>query len=97
MKNVKVINLIDGIIRSIDSKTFNIPPRKDRNSLRRGSWAKICDDLDRFWVNVETIITNEDGIVYVGRISNHLVSGQTDYKFGDLVYFTPNNVIDLKN
>jgi putative heme iron utilization protein len=95
MKNVKVINLINGFIRSIDSKSFSIPSRRERLSLSRNSFAKVCDDLDRFWVNVETIIHTEDGIVYVGRISNHLISGQTDYGYDDLIYFAPDNILDI--
>jgi hypothetical protein len=95
MKNVKVINLINGLIRSIDSSTFSIPSKKERLSLRPKNFAKVCDDLDRFWVTVESIIYTEDGIVYVGRISNHLISGQTDYGYDDLIYFAPDNILDI--
>ena len=95
MKNTKQILLVNAVVRNFRSKDFSIPSKKQRESLGRNAWVKVSDDLDRFWVKVETITTNKGNVFYEGRIDNHLISGQTDYGFGDLIYFTPENIIDI--
>lgn len=93
---METINLINAELRNQMSSTFEIPSLKERRSLEPYELCKVCDDMDRFWVRILEVNKKGDEIIYGGFISNHLISGQTDYGFGSYITFKPENILDLK-
>lgn len=90
------INLINTEKRNQMYSTFEIPSLEERTSLEPYELAKVCDDMDRFWVRIVEVVKRGDNIIYGGVISNHLISGQTEYGLGSYINFTPENVLDLR-
>jgi hypothetical protein len=72
-------------------RTFRIPPREERESLKVGDRAMlIFDNKERMRVAVTTV---KDGS-YVGLLASHPVS--VDLKHGDRVVFGPEHVLDVE-
>lgn len=88
------MTLIDGVERNAKNpSTFHIPPEEERKALAVGSFAKVGvidgDHVERMWFMVRSVVDGK----YIGELNNKptLVS----MKFGDLLTFGPENVLDL--
>jgi hypothetical protein len=67
--------------------TFEIPTEEEINSIKIGSFIKVCAGRERFWVKVSKIEDN----VYQGNINNHLMlTNEHGYKDNDLVSIKKN-------
>jgi hypothetical protein len=95
------IELLDGVKHNRKHpNTFHIPTYREKSKIEVGSSVKVVDIKygERFWVIVEEFISNE---LMVGRIINHLVGGKLKtgvqpYSWGDYIYFTMDNIIDIE-
>lgn len=73
--------------------TFEIPPKKVREEIALGDYAKlIFDDRERMWVQVTKRFTIDEKVVYHGTLNNDPVS-IPDLADGDEVVFEPKHVI----
>lgn len=100
-----VWSLVDGEARAKEHPgTFEIPPRKEREQLQPGYFAKLIfvtpqmvaqNVGERMWVRVLERKTGASGVYYRGQLDNSpgLVSG---IKAGDELQFEPKNVIDIE-
>ena len=68
--------------------TFEIPSEKTLDSLGIDQWVKICDNKERFWVEVLEI----DGDKITGRVDNDLVF-EHDFKCDDKISFEKRHVM----
>lgn len=72
-------------------RTFEIPDKRERESLQPGDFAKmIFDEQERMWVKVAGRRDNGD---YYGHLANQPVV--LSLMFGDPVDFKPKHVIDV--
>ena len=72
-------------------KTFKIPSRKDRKTLKPGDHAKLifCEE-ERMWVKV----TGVEGNRYLGELDNEPIV-LTSLTLGDAVVFGPEHICQL--
>ena len=86
--------LADAEKRAVESTTFKIPSREEREDLWPGDQVKlIFEEIgERLWVRVVDVLV--EGIyVYVGSIESSPL--YSDLHKGDEIVFGPENVSDL--
>lgn len=71
-------------------ETFEVPSKSELETIQEGTYVKICDGDERFWVQVTKI----DGSTIQGTVSNDLVF-EKPYNYGDLVEFHQKNVYGI--
>jgi hypothetical protein len=72
--------------------TFWIPSQEEINNLRVGNYVKICENKERFWV--ELTLVDLDGGKLVGRVDNDLVHSHS-FKYNDIIKFEKKNVMGI--
>jgi len=70
--------------------TFWAPNQEELDALRPGQYVKICENRERFWVELEEV----DGEKLVGRIDNDLVM-EHSFKYNDIIKFEKKNVMGI--
>ena len=70
--------------------TFWAPNQKEMDSLQSGQFVKICENRERFWVE----LTGVDGDILVGRVDNDLAFKHS-FKCDDIITFEKKNVMGL--
>lgn len=76
-------------------KSFWIPNDKLVNSLKRGDFVKVANNIatpERFWVK---IIKKKNKSEFVGIVSNKLLC-KCNYNKGDLIAFKRENIYNIK-
>jgi uncharacterized protein YegJ (DUF2314 family) len=92
---MKGITLINGVERHrLHPTTFEIPDEPHKAIVAEGDFVKLIfqDDAgqtERMWVKVTSL-----GLECVGTLTNHPVK-LTAVKFGDVVRFQPEHIIDI--
>jgi hypothetical protein len=71
---------------------FDIPTRKELNSLSIGKLVKIGNKLERFWVKITEISDN----FILGKIDNYLTFN-SKYDYGNIILFDKKNVYEIHN
>ena len=64
--------------------------RPNTDKIKVGDVVKVCDDQERFWVQVTERWCN----ILHGRIDNELIGGQI-YNYGDIIEFCTANVYEI--
>src|SRR5262245_65106928 len=59
--------------------------------LRKGDFVKVCDDHERFWVQ---IISRKEKDIFVGRVANQLLFSNVD--LGDHIELHTCNIYDVQ-
>ena len=67
--------------------TFEVPSDEELKSLKKGDFAKVCLNDERFWVRILFI----EGECYTGTVDNILVFNK-EIAYGDMVTFQLDNV-----
>jgi len=70
--------------------TFHRPNEGEIKALAPGQPVKVCNGLERFWVQVQTV----NFPLFVGRVANQLLF--SELKLGDTIAFHADNVFDLQ-
>ena len=70
--------------------TFHYPSEQQLENIFVGSWVKISNGIERFWVIVVEIINDK----FIGKIDNVLIFDE-GYNFDDLIEFELINVYDI--
>jgi hypothetical protein len=68
--------------------TFRVPNQYDLDLISKNDYVKICDNNERFWVQ----ITNVDKEKLTGRVDNDLVN-EHSFKCDDIIDFEKRNVM----
>ena len=70
--------------------TFQIPTKNDVDALEPGDFVKICENDERFWVQLSEI----GGDKIVGRVDNDLVYPHS-FKCDDIITFEKKNIMGI--
>ena len=68
--------------------TFEVPSDITLSELNLGQWVKICDNKERFWVEVKDV----NGEKITGRVDNDLVF-EHDFKCDDTIDFEKRHIM----
>ena len=68
--------------------TFEVPTKETLDSLTSDVWVKICENKERFWVQVKEV----DGDKITGRVDNDLVF-EHDFKCDDEIQFEKRHIL----
>lgn len=71
-------------------ETFDAPSNDELASLKTGLYAKICENGERFWVEITEIEKDE----LKGRVDNELFL-EHDFEYNDIISFSRMNVMDI--
>lgn len=72
------------------SHCFEVPSDSALNSLVIGDYVKICEDNERFWVELIEV----NGKNLSGRVDNDLFFPH-DFKCDDIVHFETRHIYDI--
>ena len=72
------------------SSTFWAPGTKELEDLKVGHFVKVCDNEERFWIEITKI--NKDKLE--GRVDNDLVYTHP-FKCDDIVKFEKRHIYDI--
>lgn len=70
--------------------SFQVPNEKQLDEIKSGDYVKICENNERFWVELSKI--NQDKMV--GRIDNDLVLPHP-FKCDDVISFEKKNIMAI--
>lgn len=70
--------------------TFWAPSQEELDALQGGHYVKICENQERFWVELEEV----DGDKLTGRVDNDLVNSHS-FKYNDKISFEKKNVMGM--
>lgn len=70
--------------------TFWVPSQDLLDSISTANYVKICDNHERFWVEVMEV----DGDKITGRVDNDLVH-EHNFKCDDTIKFEKRHVMDI--
>jgi len=105
IKKIKLVNAKEISISSPDS--FIVPPEELLNNLKIGSIVKVCDNRERFWVNIVRVKKNGyfNGKIdnfLMGNMMNEIIKEKTgkvledmDHNYGDIIEFHLDNIYDI--
>lgn len=83
------VELLDGVLKNQQHPdTFHIPSQKVKDALSSGDYVKVCDNNEKFWVELQSI----NGDELVGRVDNDLVF-EHPFKCDDIITFEKRHVI----
>ncbi len=72
-------------------ETFQRPADDEIKTLATGQSVKVCNGLERFWVNVE----NSNFPFFTGKVNNYLLF-PNGLRFGGRIAFHADNVFDIQ-
>lgn len=85
----KPIALVDAQQMSRTFPEFWVPPSCDLSKLQAGDLVKVCNDRERFWVQ----IVSRRGSIFMGRIDNRLLYDGPN--LDDLIEFHECNIYEI--
>lgn len=70
--------------------TFEVPSLEELNNIKKGDTVKVCENGERFWVN----ITHIEGDSIKGIVDNNLVCYHS-FNFRDTIDFKKENIYSI--
>ena len=70
--------------------TFESPTTEELNQIEEGTYVKVCNEHERFWMEVNNVDDNK----ITATVSNNLL-GDYGYDFGDVVEFEKRHVYSI--
>jgi hypothetical protein len=87
---VKPIKLVDAqAMARAHPYSYEAPSRSALSKLRFGDVVKVCDNRERFWVQIE----KRKGDVFIGRVDNMLLFA--DVSYNDRIEFHADNIYEI--